>query len=393
MSLPSNRQLAVISACATCLAIAAAPSCGDDSDTNPTTSTSTTSGTGGGVGGDAGDGGTGTGGGVGGSVGGSGGAIGGAGGAVGGSGGVGGAVGGSGGVGGVGGSVGGAGGAGGAGGSNPVVADHLLISEVVVTPTEGEYIEIHNPTGNPIALADYYLTDGTNMAAARFYYNIVLSPQTGSDSGYQSDFHIRFPANATIAAGAYQVISVAGSTAYQTTYSAAPTYEISDDPSGTGGSGGTGGAGGAGGGGPDNIPDMLEAYSGSIGSNPGLTDGHEVVVLYRWDGTQDLVEDVDYVLWGDKSESVEKNGISIDSDFDSDSTTSAYLNDTIKANQAVCATASHTAGNSYSRIDDTEGTESGSGNGITGDDETSENLDVTFDECVVSPLAAATSCP
>jgi len=28
--------------------------------------------------------------------------------------------------------------------------------------------------------------------------------------------------------------------------------------------------------------------------------------------------------------------------------------------------------------DDTEGTESGSGNGITGDDETSENLDVTF---------------
>jgi hypothetical protein len=30
-------------------------------------------------------------------------------------------------------------------------ADHLLISEVVVTPTSGEFVEIFNPTDNTVA--------------------------------------------------------------------------------------------------------------------------------------------------------------------------------------------------------------------------------------------------
>ncbi|MDX2342696.1 MAG: hypothetical protein QNL12_02610, partial [Acidimicrobiia bacterium] len=40
-------------------------------------------------------------------------------------------------------------------------ADHLLVSEFVVTPTEGEFIEIHNPTDATIDLTDVYLTDAT----------------------------------------------------------------------------------------------------------------------------------------------------------------------------------------------------------------------------------------
>ncbi|MGB9359121.1 MAG: hypothetical protein WCC01_11250, partial [Acidimicrobiia bacterium] len=34
--------------------------------------------------------------------------------------------------------------------------DHLLLTEIVVTPTDGEFIEIHNPTGSAIDLSNYY---------------------------------------------------------------------------------------------------------------------------------------------------------------------------------------------------------------------------------------------
>jgi hypothetical protein len=37
-------------------------------------------------------------------------------------------------------------------------ADHLLLSEFVVTPTAGEFVEIHNPTGATVDLTDVYLT-------------------------------------------------------------------------------------------------------------------------------------------------------------------------------------------------------------------------------------------
>ena len=52
--------------------------------------------------------------------------------------------------------------------ASPVQAqdDHVLLSEIVVTPTEGEYVEIHNPTAGAIDLSDYYLTDATYAQAA-----------------------------------------------------------------------------------------------------------------------------------------------------------------------------------------------------------------------------------
>ena len=34
--------------------------------------------------------------------------------------------------------------------------DHLLISEFVVTPTAGEFIEIYNPTASAVDLTNYY---------------------------------------------------------------------------------------------------------------------------------------------------------------------------------------------------------------------------------------------
>ena len=239
--------------------------------------------------------------------------------------------------------------------------DHLLLSEIVVTPTAGEFIEIHNPTGVSIDLSDYYLTDATFAPGGTYYYNIVTGSNAGG--GGFGDFHARFPSGAAIAPGEYQTIALAGSTDFESEYGGLPTYELYEDD-----------------GAPDAVPDMLEALLGSINGQGGLTNDGEVVILYTWDGTSDLVEDVDYALWGDKAEAVDKTGVSIDGP-DGDSTTSTYLPDTSIANQDVISAGSHPSGESFLRSDLTEGAETSSGgNGITGDDETSEDLSVTWGE-------------
>ena len=38
-------------------------------------------------------------------------------------------------------------------------ADHLLITEFAVRPTDGEFIEIFNPTENIVDLSQYFLSD------------------------------------------------------------------------------------------------------------------------------------------------------------------------------------------------------------------------------------------
>ena len=58
-------------------------------------------------------------------------------------------------------------------------ADHLVFSEVVLTPSDGEYVEITNPTANDIDMSDYYLTDATD-GSGNAYYNLP------SGTGYWS---------------------------------------------------------------------------------------------------------------------------------------------------------------------------------------------------------------
>jgi predicted extracellular nuclease len=239
--------------------------------------------------------------------------------------------------------------------------DGLLLSEVVVTPTVGEYVEIHNPTGTAIDLTDVYLTDATFSGGAQYYYKIVEGVLPDAGGGGFSDFHARFPTGASIGPGEYQTIAMAGSDDFNTTYGMDPTYELFEDGASA-----------------DAIPDMLEALPGSINNQGGLSDSGEVVILYSWDGNSDLVSDLDYALWGDKAEAVDKTGVSIDGP-DADTTTSTYLPDTVIASQDIVASGSHSLGDSFQRIDIAEGSEGSSGgNGVTGDDETSENLSVTW---------------
>ncbi|GAB4340350.1 MAG: hypothetical protein Kow0037_26140 [Calditrichia bacterium] len=247
----------------------------------------------------------------------------------------------------------------------------LLLSEIVVTPTNGEFIEIYNPNPDPVVLSDYYITDATHASSNTYYYQIVVGAGGGGGFG---DFHARFPDGAVIAPGEYQTIALAGDSLFFVEYGVLPTYELYED--------GTNFA--------NDVPDMREAFPGSVNNQGGLTNDDEVVILYYWDGMSDLVKDVDYLIYDNAgavpNEAVDKTGVKMDGpDADSDST--EYLPDTPIANQVPAPSPSF--GFSSHRIDFNEGAQvQTGGNGLTGSDETSEDLNNTFtDNSIPSPNA------
>lgn len=235
--------------------------------------------------------------------------------------------------------------------------DHLLITEFVVTPTTGEFVEIYNPTGSAIDLTDYYLSDAVTSNDNR-YVNIV----DGSASVFTSDFIARFPAGASVDAGAFVVVSIDDDIDFTNEYGIIPDFELNDDSAGT-----------------DSIPDMVDP-GGLIGRSSGLTNSGEMLVLFHWDGASDLVQDVDYLVWDDRAEGADKTGVAKDGpDADSDST--SYLPDTpIESQTSVNPDGDsgqpHQNGFSASRAFPFEevGEISDGGNGIFGADETSEDL-------------------
>jgi hypothetical protein len=255
------------------------------------------------------------------------------------------------------------------------VADHLLLSELVVqTRVEvpaAKYIELVNPTGSAIDLSTVYLTDATYNTPPTYYYNLVkLGGEGGGGSG--GDFLAHFPNGASIAAGDTVVVAIAGSGDFQTAYGHLPDYELYEEAIA-----------------PDSVPEMVEAFPGSIGRGlgtggtnvPDLSSTGESVVLFRWDGQSDLVQDLDYALWGSASlvsVRVSKTGVRIDGpDAGTDST--AYLADTDVAAQRSISTTVHAFGNSFQRLSTDEGTEVATGgNGQTGHNETSEQLNSTW---------------
>ncbi len=238
-------------------------------------------------------------------------------------------------------------------------ADHLLITEFVVTPTDGEFIEIYNPTASTIDLSDYYLSDAVTGNDNR-YVDIV----DGSATTYTSDFIARFPAGATLGADAFAVVSMHDDADFTAEYGTLPDYEINDASGGT-----------------DGIADMVDP-GGLIGGSAGLSNAGEMIILFHWDGASDLVDDVDYVVWGDLAEAVDKTGLAKDGpDVDTDPTT--YLDDTPVSSQAPVdldggGDDPHDFGFSAARaVPFVETGETGAGgNGLTGHDETSEDLTV-----------------
>ncbi|MEP7120894.1 MAG: lamin tail domain-containing protein [Byssovorax sp.] len=235
----------------------------------------------------------------------------------------------------------------GTGGGMGAMADHLLISEISVAPVAGEFIEIWNPTAAAVPLDNYYLSDNSTyfeLAQGKAWTPITNNPGT--------DFLGRFPAGASIAPD--QVIVIGFKAGYSTQYAGkCPNFFMSPTAVDCGGA---------------MVPAMLSTEAGSITASSGLSDPREMVMLFKWDGVANTAaKDVDYLTWGTVFEAgsrADKTGVA------------GYQPDTTPANQV--GSVAPPPLQSVERCSMESGEKLTGGNGITGHDETSENLGKSF---------------
>lgn len=217
--------------------------------------------------------------------------------------------------------------------------DHLYMSELVLFPSQAEYVAITNPTNQSIQLDGYYLTDATDTANGKYYYNLPSGTDFWSESS--SDFMARFP-DTTLSPGDVLIVGLARRSDYQGEYGSLPHLTLKDD---------------------------LLSASTSVSTIPTrpygyMDDIRGTLVLFYRDGSSATIKDVDYLLYGGLDKAVDKSGIS------------GYSPDTPVSQQAFAAV----HGVDQKMVHSDEGSEPASGgNGITGHDETGESLDVTWD--------------
>jgi hypothetical protein len=241
----------------------------------------------------------------------------------------------------------GAGGATGTGGSGSgTAADHPVISEIGVAPAGGEFVEIWNPTAAVVDLTDYYLSD--NSAYAGIAAGTPWNPPTDNPG---TDFLARFPKGTTLAPDA--VLVVATDPTFKDTFGACPGFTLKGAFDGC----------------PAPVLAMNAPTNGGIGDAAGLSNSREMVILFHWDGdAKHGVEDVDYVAWGadfDDATRVDKTG------------TGSYAADTPRASQKPAL--APPPAQSIERCAAETGEKLQGGNGLTGHDETSEDLGTTFE--------------
>ncbi|MBK9030163.1 MAG: lamin tail domain-containing protein [Myxococcales bacterium] len=231
----------------------------------------------------------------------------------------------------------------------PPVVTSLLLAEVVLAPTGGEFVEIVNPTTAAVDLSNYHLSDAPQ------YFRLPAG--VAAVAADTTDFVARFPAGASIPAGG--VITVALDTAANFTIAyptIAPTYSLA---SGT--------------------MTVLTAGAGAT-----LTNAGEPIVLFFWDGASDKVTDVDIMVAGTPTATnalANKSGVAIDGP-DADALTGTYAAD---ANTIPSQTAP-ASGRSTKRLaleSAAVETQTG-GNGVAGHDETSEQTNTTWDTTAYS---------
>ena len=225
---------------------------------------------------------------------------------------------------------------------------HLLLTETVTTPNADAFVEIYNPSLTAVDLTDVYLADDPS------YYLVT----TGGGTPGAADFRVRFPNGSSIAAGAFAVISLESATSFNSAYGSLPDFDF--DPTDA----------------------LAPAMLGAADVTPSLDAAAEPLILFTWDGVSDLVSDIDYLVYGDVTNAVDKSGVSVGA--------STYQDDTLPGAQDVVTAPS--AGAALHRCDTSEGVEIVTGgNGTLGHNETSEDLSVTWAEGVTSPGAVPTA--
>ncbi len=231
-------------------------------------------------------------------------------------------------------------------GGGGVTGDHLVISEVSVGPDAGEFVEIWNPTAAAIDLTDVYLSDNStyvDIASGGAWMPITNNMGT--------DFLARFPAGTSIPADG--VIVIGFNDTYFTQFNSCPDFYMGAAPLACNNT---------------MVPVMLPGSMGSLVDAANLSNAREMLMLFTWSGnTNQTLKDIDYVTWGDMFEAgsrADKTGVA------------GYQPDTAPASQK--AAPAPMPGSSVERcaVDSSE-TLTG-GNGISGHDETSEDLGVSF---------------
>lgn len=238
-------------------------------------------------------------------------------------------------------------------GAGPMPDPPVLISEIFVSPTSGEFIEIHNPASETVSLDKVFLAD-----YGRYY---KLADPNGDDRPGTADFRMCFPAGTTIPAHGYIVVSLESASDFTSAFGFGPDFDTEPDDPGA--------------------PDMGGVISGSA----GLSNTAEMVVLFSWDGATEYIGDHDYLLYGSASKAMDKSGVL--------SGVHVYSDEIDPSIQSFAPAPPD--GRSLVRCDFTEGTEDPlGGNGVTGHDETSENMSVTFRVSdTPTPGGPNTGCP
>jgi len=226
--------------------------------------------------------------------------------------------------------------------SSPITGSPLLLSEVVLAPNGGEMIEVVNITGHAVDLTDFWLSDNGN------YFRLPA----GVPAIDSTDFIARFPAGASVPAHGTVTVAVATAAEFTAAYGIAPTFSIADATM------------------------IVVDAPGS----PNLTSGGELIALFSWDGQTDLVADADLLLAGSPSAGnslIDKSGVFVDGP-DADATPTAYA---IDARTISIQMGTPGNGLSTKRIALETGREvhAGNGNGLDGEDETTEDTAATWD--------------
>ncbi len=209
-------------------------------------------------------------------------------------------------------------------------ADHLIFNKICIKPAQAEMIEIYNPLDSDIDLTNYYLSDQDE------YYKWVNGDMSSISI---QDFLIRFPSGSIIRAQETLVITTQSSSDFLSYYDYEADISIID----------------------------TNFEESSIGTSANLSDSQEMLILFYWDGTSSIIQDVDYFLWGSYNKGVSKTILDDGYPYD----------DTLLENQIFIRNYSDSdfSDSLYIRNDINENNEIQSGgNGYTGHDETSENI-------------------